>query len=537
MRRLLLGLVLASPALAAGEGPNSRVTAVTVYEDRALVTRSQAVTLAAGRSVVRFTGLPAGLDERTLRAGLDGPGRVVGISTSVTRTVAPADERVHALEAGLEALQDLAAAKDEALAALAVERRYVEAFRAFAKAACSEGTSTADPKASTWVPALAFLRERDEAASRKAVTIESERRELAERAQEAMRKLEQARSGDERLERTAEVAVESESGGQATATCSYHVGGASWSPVYDARFDPASKAIGFGCFGAVRQKTGEEWPGVRLTLSTARPSVGAERPQLMALQLTGHKREHRKEVDLSFGFASREMAPASAAPKGGESAPAESPAPLSVVQDRGPSVTFEITNPATIPEDGRPHRVAVAEATLKPELSFESVPKLRPYAYLKALQPNPTGIPLLAGPVHIFRASGYVGTADLKFTAPGEPLALSLGVDEAVRVLRKIVRETEEEGQGMANRRVLTRAYDLEVENHSGAPQTVRLLDQVPVSRLEAVEVRLAESTTKPDARDEEGILTWNLALANGEKRTVHLEFTVTMPAGHRLAP
>ncbi len=532
-----LSLLAALPCLQAAPAPApSRISAVTVYEDRALVTRTLACVLPQGLSTLRFEGLPAGLDERTLRAGVDGTAtaKVAGITSSLTRATAPADERVRALEAELEGLSDQAAATDEALRALGIERRYLEAYRQFSRAAFSEGTTAAAPATSDWNKTLAFLRERSQAADERGVLLARERRELQEKMAVTTSRLDQLRTPEERVTRTAEVTVEASQAGNATVSCTYQVGGAAWAPVYDARFDPEGKTIALGYFGAVRQQTGEDWTGVTITLSTARPSVGAARPKLAALQLSGRKREHRQEVALAGKMEEREInqAPGEAEAAGSG---AGGGGTLALVQDQGPSVTFEIRQPASIPSDGRPARVAIAEAVLKPELAYEAIPKLRPYAYLKASQDNPTGLPLLAGPVQIHRASGYVGTADLRFTAPGQPLALSLGVDEAVKVHRTVLRETEEEGKGLRNRRVMTRAYDVEVANYTQAPQAVRLLDQIPVSQLEKVEVKLDPSTTAGAVPDKDGIMTWVLPLAPGEKRTVHLEFTVTMPENYRL--
>ncbi len=533
--------LLASPALPAAQDPApaaSRIASVTVYEDRALVTRVLTGPLPAGRSTLRFEGLPAGLDERTLRAGVDernGGVKVAGITSSLTRGTVAADERVRALEAGMEDLAFQAAAKDEALKALSVEKRYLEAYRQFSRAAFSEGTTAAAPAGADWTRTLAFLRERSQAADEHGVILERERRELQERIETLTRSLQQLRTPEERVTRAVEVTLESEKACNATVSCLYQVGGATWTPVYDARFEPEGKSIDFRYFGAVRQQTGEDWSGVKLTLSTARPSAGADRPRLPALQLSGRKREHRKEVRLEAHLEERAQGGSDGQSPPDAKEKAEEADTLAIVQDRGPSVTFEIRETATVPADGRPARVAIAASVLKPELAYEAIPKLRPYAYLKAFQNNPTGLPLLAGDVQIHRASGYVGTAALKFTAPLEPMALSLGVDEAVKVHRTVLRETDDEGKGLRNRRVRSRAYDFEVSNFTQSSQTVRLLDQIPVSTLEAVEVTLSPATTPGAAPDKDGIMTWVLTLAPGEKRMVHLEFTVAMPENYRL--
>ena len=76
---LVLGLVL---TLAAGEqqapavNVDSKIDAVTVYLDRALVSRRAMVRVAKGLQKVCFAGLPAELDDGSLRLSIGGPARL-----------------------------------------------------------------------------------------------------------------------------------------------------------------------------------------------------------------------------------------------------------------------------------------------------------------------------------------------------------------------------------------------------------------------------------------------------------------------------
>ena len=60
----------------------------------------------------------------------------------------------------------------------------------------------------------------------------------------------------------------------------YAVPGASWVPSYDARLRAADRAIELTYYGMVRNATGEDWNGIALTLSTARPGLGGGAPGL-----------------------------------------------------------------------------------------------------------------------------------------------------------------------------------------------------------------------------------------------------------------
>ena len=49
--------------------------------------------------------------------------------------------------------------------------------------------------------------------------------------------------------------------------------GASWEPAYDVHLDPRSDQVTVSLWAAVQQTTGEDWPGVELTVSTAAPTT------------------------------------------------------------------------------------------------------------------------------------------------------------------------------------------------------------------------------------------------------------------------
>ena len=65
----------------------------------------------------------------------------------------------------------------------------------------------------------------------------------------------------------------------------YLVGAANWWPQYRLRGGVADAAVRLEYLAAVVQHTGELWPNVRVTLSTARPSLEAAPPDLLPLKM------------------------------------------------------------------------------------------------------------------------------------------------------------------------------------------------------------------------------------------------------------
>ena len=71
-----------------------------------------------------------------------------------------------------------------------------------------------------------------------------------------------------------------------TVRLGYLVGSANWWPQYRLRGGAADDApVRLEYLAAVVQQTGEPWPAVRVTLSTARPSLDAAPPELLPLKM------------------------------------------------------------------------------------------------------------------------------------------------------------------------------------------------------------------------------------------------------------
>ncbi len=72
------------------------------------------------------------------------------------------------------------------------------------------------------------------------------------------------------------------------------------------------------------------------------------------------------------------------------------------------------------------------------------------------------------------------------------------------------------------------------VKNRWSAPVAVKLLDLVPVSRDEKIQVKLLEGTTPATREDPErpGVRVYELALAPREEKVIELRYEVRYPRG-----
>lgn len=525
---LLLLALLALPARAAAP---SEVDAVTVFADRAEVTRRLTVPCTGRDAEARFEGLPTSLDVRTLRAEASGAARALGTTSRVVSLDADLDARAAEVREALEKVQVAEQAARDQAAALDERRQAVTAYGAYLLQVMNEDARAARPDPKRWQKALDLLDGEREDAAAETVRLAAERRELARRRNLLERRLAHLGGGAGRQAREVTVGVACRGADRTTVRLSYVVPGATWRPEYDLRYRPGKgRKVGPGTVeltvsAVIRQATGEDWEDARIVLSTARPRLGTEAPKPAPLWVDGRKEEARKVLVQATERRARLRGPAGEPPLAGPASAA--------LDDRGQSFVLKLPRRATVRADGRPYWIPVDRVTTKGEAALVAVPKLAPWVYQVVRFDNPAAYPLLAGPMHVHRRGAYVGDVTIEHRAPGEPLEVSLGTDGELEVERIDLLEQDRRPGFLSGTKHLDRAYRLEVESHASRPLTLELRENVPVSKVEDVKVELLpEKTTAGYELDpHRGFVTWKVRLASGEKKHVDLGFVIHLPS------
>jgi len=275
-------------ALLAQDAPalDAPIREVTVYRSGAFVKRAAAVPPGAARVLLR--GLPAELDRDALRVHCQGA-EVVGVETRDRIEAAAPEERVAELRAELQALEDrLVEERDAELVLEGLRTRVESLLRGEERLAAARAAGAADGAAGR-EERLAWLAERlSELGARK--------REVARRIEETQDAIEDAKLALGRVQPgdgtpVVDVLVELAGAGAAPPALEveYLVGRAGWTPAYDLRAPKDLSALELVYRASVVQRTGEDWSGVELVLSTAEPRRGAVDHVHRALALCGER--------------------------------------------------------------------------------------------------------------------------------------------------------------------------------------------------------------------------------------------------------
>jgi len=513
-------------------------TSVTVFPDRARVTRSGRVALAVGLQKIEVDNLPLALIQDSVRAAGKGAARakLAGVSTRLENFVETPAEAVRELEAKIQAGED---ADMELIArggVLEKEQKYLEGLAAqsemFARGLALRNRTSEEQGA-----IFDFISSRSQNLQSELLKISRERRELAKELDRLRRDLRNAQSARPRQRYVVTVELEVSAPGDFELELTYMVTGAGWKPLYDLRLLDGSLDVTY--LAQVVQNTGEDWPDVALTLSTAFPALSLVIPELEPWYIRAYAPPRLQPAPKARGVmqamspapASAPQAFAAGAAMQEQAAPLEELMALDVatVSESGASLTFHLAARADIPGNGDPRKVTVATFPLKPDFDYVTAPKLADACYRRAKVKNESAYMLLPGSAQLFEGDDYLGTTTIERTAPGGELELFFGADERVKVERELAaREVDKTFIG--DRRRIRFAYTIEVENLRDAPQTVFVRDQLPVSRDEQIKVKLESADPKPLEQSELNLLEWKLQLDKASKRKIRFDFTVEFP-------
>lgn len=531
---LLVALLFAPVALVAADLA-SRITAVTVYTDRAVVTRSATAELAPGITELVFPELPSGLQDQSLQVSGSGTAAatILDVTSRQTYLAVTPDPRRHELENQIKALQQ----DDRTLAdRQELLRGRSDLINRLLSSTVAPGTGEKSerPKLDDVKSVLDYGQTQLAEIAGALRELEIKRALLHDEIAALQNQLNDLRSPGRRSVKAVTVRVQAETAGTLDLALSYTVGGAGWTPGYNARVVSGERAVQLAYFGNVRQNTGEDWTEVALTLSTARPSLGGAAPELNPWHLDIFEpRVMAMEMPVAAP-AARDMAYAKQETNARERAGLElrqaAAMAQATVESGTTSATFKIAVPASIASDNSAQKVPITEVLLEADSTYATTPKLRETAFLNAKVINTSDYPLLAGAMNVFLDGSFVATSRLGTTMPGDKFDLALGADEGLDVkYERIKRYAEETGMFSKDNRI-SYEYRLTIENKKRMAVRVIVSDQVPVSRNEKIVVKVQAPPDKEAKPDTEGKVQWTLNLQPGEKRELTVKFTVDYP-------
>lgn len=549
-----------TPPGSVGEAGNlsvsSRIAEVMVYSDRARVTRAAEVQLPEGDSIVLFTGLPAMLDESSVQASGESSGsvKIEGLEIRKKFSERTINDAVLKLQEEIQKIDDQNQKLDDEARDVNERRSFLQQLRDGVSRDFGKDPKVAPMTAAQLKSLYDFYGSEIKSLTERSRTIELDKRASQPRRAKLQNEMARLMGGEPTVQREVLVSVHSGDAASARLSISYVVPGASWVPVYDARARVEASRVDLGYYALVRQQTGESWKDVKLSLSTARPNIGARMEELQPWWLNvavvcgatvascdevGAMLRDQKKAELCKSVVMRQnsmgyFAEGKEKDKGDRE---DIPQASAELDSHGVSAVFHVKLPATIPSDGEPHRSMITIQQFKGKLDYVTTPKLLQAAFLKAHLANSTEFPIIGGQVNLFLEDDFIGKSWVNYISPTAEFDFYLGVDDGVKVTRKPLVERTETA-GLIRKDIVTiRKYEILVENFKKTAQNVTVYEQIPVSQNEQITISGVQYSEKPKSIEKEtGKVAWEVALKPGEKKKITLEFSVARPEGVAVA-
>jgi uncharacterized protein (TIGR02231 family) len=539
----------------------SKIIEVTVYQGQALVTREVTVPAGEGTFELVVTPLPAQtVDSSLFTEGADG----VRVLSTRFRTRAVKDDTRKEVRATVEQIKNLKAdaqrlAKE--IGVLEEDLKYLQKLGSFTGTALTGLTEKGRLDSESILAISKFLMENRGTKTKTETDIRRQLAANAESTEFATRQLAELSAGTSRVERDAVIVVHNARPQVGTVRLGYLVGAANWQPQYRLRGGAPDRPVRLEYLAAVTQQTGEPWPAVRITLSTARPSLDAAPPELLPLKMAvadvvdsgpidaqdDRSQKIIEEVGPSrealmgrMGMTMEQYLAAGGARLNQEAASdqaeelrvADRQAPVaSPIEKDIPSVTFPVAGRLDVPSRRDPQLLEVARVELPAEYYAKAVPVLTPRVYRLAKLTNKSEFVLLPGEATVYVSGNFVGRMRLPLVAAGEPFVAGFGVDSQLQVSRRLLRKSRSVQGG---NQIFDYEFRIGLRNYRPDPVKVLVWDRLPKPQGEAVAVNLVKtsiglSNDPPYQRTArlDNLLRWDVDVPQGTvgDKTLYLNY------------
>lgn len=197
------------------------------------------------------------------------------------------------------------------------------------------------------------------------------------------------------------------------------------------------------------------------------------------------------------------------------------------------SVDFEIQTPYSVKSDNTSYSVDMAVYQVPADYQYYSVPKINKDAFLIANITNWEKYNLLEGEANIFFEETYIGKSLIDIRFATDMLQISLGKDKNVSVSRENLKDFTSQ-KFIGSKKEETKFWRTTVRNNKSQEINMVILDQIPVSRREEIEVDI-QNKSGADQNKENGEIKWEFTLKPSEEKNLDLKYSVKYPKSKSL--
>ncbi len=529
----------------------SQVSKVTVYSDRARVTRRATAELGTEATVFAFDHLPGWVDDGSVRVSASA-GRIVDVRVERSFLARASDAKWRKAEDYHKTLTEQLAALDDELQILNAQKSQIEAIKAFSLEKITKDTTIGAVSVNTYSDVLRFISEslRETAQARR--RVQKRRDKLSPEYLASTRRLAELKSLMKLEETRVLVTLQSSQPSQSAIELTYMMPGATWEPKHELRVSTKdAQKVEVISFAVVTQTSGEDWGDAQLFFSTQSSVQSVRIPELEALTLGDTHTATRILTSKTSSFTRAQSAYSSqnrlwnkVQQKSShrqrdfersyqsnleylQIIQAKTVKIFQTLQKRGTTAHYQAMAAPRVRGDGHPVRMRIGYSELSSKQKLVAVPEQSLNAARTLQMSNSTKQAFLPGNVALYQDGTFLGMTEIDFIAQGESFSLFVGVADHIKLSRRLDKK-----HSAVIRRKRTRmkiAYMVTLENLSKKATNVSLADRIPVSENKDIKIDNIKISAgaKPD---NQGILHWEVTLQPNEKRQYRISYQVEYP-------
>ncbi|MBT1702117.1 DUF4139 domain-containing protein [Chryseosolibacter indicus] len=523
---LLILLLFTSLSLSAQQERkvDSKITNVTVFLNKAQITREVKTRVEAGKTNIVVTGVTSQLDPQSIQVSGKGNFILIGITHQQNFinefNYPPSLQR---LKDSLDYVEKQLIMENNQKEILTKEEQLLSSNQKIGGA--NQNLTVAELKAM-----MDFYKARLTDILTAKIKVDEKLKKLNETRAKLQRQVNEERDLFSRNTGEIVVSVSAEQQTNVDLELNYVVQNAGWYPVYDLRAVNTKSPVQLNYKANVYQATGEEWKNVKLKLSTANPSQGGLKPELNAWYVDVYNPVVRQLKGRARGVSMMKKAEADMEVTEEEvmAAPAASLAEHVTTVQTSVNTEFNISLPYTITSSNKPTLVDIRKHDLKANYQYAVAPKLDSDAFLMAKILGWEEYSLLPGEANVFFEGTFVGKTFIDPNQIKDTLAVSMGRDKRITVKREKLQDYTSKKLIGSNQREAY-AYEISVRNNKGEAIQLVVEDQIPVSQNSQIEVSVIDTANAKYSKDN-GKLTWEFNIQPGETKKMVYKFELKYP-------
>ncbi len=517
------------PAAAQTSQPvNSKITDVTVFLNRAQVTRQVKTQVAPGKTELVVGGLTSMLDPQSIQ--VSGRGNFIILGTSHQQNYLSElnmPKSLNSLKDSIELLQKQIALEQSQKEILNKEEGMLMSNQKIGGA--NQNLSVNELKAMA-----DFYRGRLSEIVSSRMKEDDKIKKLSGRFNKLQQQFNTQNEMYQRNTSEIVISISADAATNAELEINYVVANAGWIPQYDIRAINTKSPTQLNYKANVFQSTGEEWKNVKLKLSTANPNQSGLKPELVAWYLNFYQPVQLQEVVTTRGRGKKMSAPMAvqsqdmAKEEELSMRTASTSAEYVTTVQTSLNTEFDIALPYTVSSASKPTLVDIRNYELKATYNYSAAPKLDKDAFLLAKATGWEEMSLLPGEANIFFEGTFTGKSFIDPNNIKDTLSLSLGRDKRIVVKRDKQKELTSRKLIGTNQKE-SYAWEISVRNTKSEAIRISIEDQIPVSQNSQIEVTtidIAGATYNKDT----GKLSWDLRLQPNETRKLVFKYEVKYP-------